>query len=48
MNREEHMELKGKHVIAIGEREGVQWPSLRLLAESAGADVIFSTTQCFV
>jgi betaine reductase len=42
------MELKGKHVIAIGEREGIQGPSLKVMAESAGADVIFSVTQCFV
>lgn len=42
------MNLKGKRVIAIGEREGVSGPSLKLLAESAGAEVIFSVTQCFV
>ena len=42
------MELRGKSVIAIGEREGVQGPSLKLLAESAGAEVVFSVTQCFV
>jgi glycine/sarcosine/betaine reductase complex component A len=45
---EAKMELKGKRVIAIGEREGVQGPSLKALAESAGAEVIFSVTQCFV
>ena len=42
------MILKGKRVVAIGEREGVNGPSLRLLAESAGAEVVFSVTQCFV
>jgi len=42
------MELKGKRVIAIGEREGVQGPSLKKLAEAAGAEVVFSVTQCFV
>jgi len=42
------MELKSKRVIAIGEREGVQGPSLKALAESAGAEVVFSVTQCFV
>lgn len=42
------MILKGKRVVAIGEREGVNGPSLRLLAESAGAEVAFSVTQCFV
>ena len=42
------MNLKDKRVVAIGEREGVNGPSLRLLAESAGARVVFSVTQCFV
>ncbi len=42
------MDLDGKRVVAIGEREGVNGPSLKLLAESAGADVVFSVTQCFV
>jgi len=42
------MNLKEKKVVAIGEREGVNGPSLRLLAESAGASVVFSVTQCFV
>lgn len=42
------MDLNGKKVAAIGEREGVNGPSLKLLAESAGADVVFSVTQCFV
>ena len=32
----------------IGEREGINGPSLKLLAESAGAQVVFSVTQCFV
>jgi len=42
------MELKDKQVVAIGEREGVNGPSLKLLAESAGATVVFSVTECFV
>ena len=42
------VELKGMRVLAIGEREGIGGPSLRLLAESAGASVVFSVTQCFV
>ena len=43
-----HMDLNGKRVLAIGEREGVNGPSLKLLAEFAGADVVFSVTECFV
>lgn len=46
--QEAYMELRGKRVIAIGEREGVQGPSLKILAESAGAEVVFAVTQCFV
>lgn len=42
------MDLQGKRVVAIGERDGINGPSLRLLAESAGADVVFSVTECFV
>jgi glycine reductase len=42
------LDLKGKQVVAIGEREGINGPSLRLLAESAGASVVFSVTECFV
>ena len=42
------MDLNGMRVVAIGEREGVNGPSLKLLAESAGAIVAFSVTQCFV
>ena len=42
------MDLNGKRVVAIGERDGVTGPSLKMLAESAGADVVFSVTQCFV
>ena len=42
------MDLQGKRVVAVGEREGINGPSLKLLAESAGAQVVFSVTQCFV
>ena len=42
------MDLVSKRVVAIGEREGVSGPSLKLLAERAGATVVFSVTQCFV
>ena len=42
------MELSGKKVIAIGERDGIPGPALVECAESAGAEVIYSFTQCFV
>ena len=42
------MELKGKKVIAIGERDGVQGPAIAACMESAGAEPILIQTQCFV
>ncbi len=42
------MELKGKQVIVIGERDGVPGPALARCAESAGAEVIMEMTHCFV
>lgn len=42
------LNLENKLVVAIGEREGISGPSLKLLAESAGAEVVYSVTQCFV
>jgi glycine reductase len=40
--------LKGKKVIALGERDGVQGPALAACATSAGAEVILEKTYCFV
>ena len=42
------VELKGKLVLALGERDGVPGPALQSCAESAGAQVIYVSTQCFV
>jgi hypothetical protein len=42
------MKLTGKHVIAIGERDGVPGPALEAVANSAGAAKVYSFTQCFV
>jgi betaine reductase len=42
------LQLKGKLVLALGERDGVPAPALRTCAESAGATVIYDVTQCFV
>jgi len=40
--------LKGKLAIIVGERDGVQGPSIAKCIESAGGKVIFSATECFV
>jgi glycine/sarcosine/betaine reductase complex component A len=42
------LDLKDKLVLALGERDGVPGPALQACAESAGARVIYSATQCFV
>ena len=40
--------LAGKKVIIIGDRDGIPGPAIAACAESAGAEVVFSSTECFV
>jgi betaine reductase len=42
------MELSGKNVIALGERDGVQGTAIANCARSAGANVVLEVTHCFV
>lgn len=42
------MDLKGKKVIALGERDGIPGPSIAKCAETAGAKVVLTLTQCYV
>jgi glycine reductase len=42
------MDLTGKAVIAIGERDGVPGPAIEEVVKSAGANQVYSFTQCFV
>ena len=42
------MDFKGKKVIAIGERDGVQGGVIADVASQLGAEVVFTITQCFV
>lgn len=42
------MDLKGKKVIVIGERDGVQGEAIAVCARSAGAEVLLALTQCYV
>ena len=42
------MELQGKRVIAIGERDGVQAESIAACARAGGATVVMEQTHCFV
>jgi glycine/sarcosine/betaine reductase complex component A len=40
--------IKGKKIIAIGERDGVPGPVIAECLESAGYEVVFEVTECFV
>jgi betaine reductase len=42
------MDLHGKKVIAIGERDGIQGTVISDVARWLGAEVVFTITQCFV
>lgn len=42
------MELRGKYVIVIGEREGVPAPAIASVVKTAGADPVLVQTHCFV
>jgi len=42
------VELRGKKVIVIGERDGVQGPAIEACIKSAGAEPVMVHTQCFV
>ena len=42
------MELQGKKIIALGERDGVQGTAIANCARSAGAEVVLEVTHCFV
>lgn len=40
--------LDGKKVVVIGDRDGIPGPAIKECAESAGAEVVFFSTECFV
>lgn len=40
--------LAGKKVVIIGDRDGVPGDAIAQCAETAGAEVVFSSTECFV
>ena len=42
------MNLKGKRVLAIGERDGVNAAAIEACVRSAGAEVLYAETLCFV
>lgn len=40
--------LKNKKLVIIGDRDGIPGPAIEECAKSAGAEVVFSSTECFV
>jgi glycine reductase len=49
LSRREVKEVfKGKKVIVIGERDGIPGPAIANCVTAAGAQVVYTTTECFV
>ena len=40
--------LKGKKVVILGDRDGVPGQAIEECVKTAGAEIVFSTTECFV
>ena len=40
--------LAGKKVVVIGDRDGVPGEAISVCVETAGGEVVFSSTECFV
>ena len=40
--------LKDKKVIIIGDRDGMPGPAIEDCVKTAGAEVVYSSTECFV
>ena len=40
--------LNGSKVIIIGDRDVIPGPAIEECAKAAGAEVVFSSTECFV
>jgi hypothetical protein len=40
--------LKDKKVVIIGDRDGIPGPAIADCAVTAGGEVVFSSTECFV
>lgn len=40
--------LEDKKVVILGDRDGIPGPAIEECVKTAGAEVVFSTTECFV
>ena len=38
----------GKKIVIIGDRDGIPGPAIEECLKTTGADVVFSSTECFV
>lgn len=42
------MSLEGKKIIALGDRDGIPGTAIEACMKNTGAEVVFSSTECFV
>ena len=40
--------VEGKRVIALGDRDGIQGPAIAACVRTAGAEIAYADTECFV
>ena len=40
--------LQGKKIAILGDRDGIPGPAIEECVKTAGAEIVFSTTECFV
>ena len=40
--------FNGKQIVVLGERDGIAGPAIAACVKSAGGNVVFSATECFV
>jgi len=40
--------FNGAKVVVIGDRDGIPGPAIEECIKAAGADIVFSSTECFV
>jgi len=40
--------LSGKKVAILGDRDGIPGPAIEECIKNTGAELVFSTTECFV
>jgi len=42
------VDFKGKKVIILGDRDGIPSPAIEECVRSAGGEIVFGATECFV